>query len=64
MACNEKLKADRKPYPRTCSDCGLGPCTQQSDYRTRYAAATGQTERENIVEELRQDVAELHRMLK
>jgi len=63
MACNEKLKADGKLYQRTCSDCGLGPCNQQSDYRTRYAAATGQTEREVIVEELRQDVAELHRLL-
>jgi len=26
MACNKDLQADNQPYPRTCADCGLGPC--------------------------------------
>ena len=26
MACNEDLKKEGKPYPRTCADCFLGPC--------------------------------------
>ena len=26
MACNEDLKKENRPYPRTCADCGLGPC--------------------------------------
>lgn len=24
--CNETLRAENKPYPRTCAKCGLGPC--------------------------------------
>lgn len=24
--CTETLKAQGKPYPRTCQKCGLGPC--------------------------------------
>lgn len=30
MACNEDLEAQGKPYPRTCSDCGLGPCKKHA----------------------------------
>lgn len=26
MACNKDLQKDGKAYPRTCEDCGLGPC--------------------------------------
>lgn len=26
MACNEQLRAEGLPYPRTCADCKLGPC--------------------------------------
>ncbi len=26
MACQQELKDAGKSYPRTCSDCGLGPC--------------------------------------
>lgn len=26
MACNEDLKKAGGAYPRTCADCGLGPC--------------------------------------
>ena len=29
MTCNQILQAQRKPYPRTCAECGLGPCKQQ-----------------------------------
>lgn len=28
MTCNEILRREGKPYPRTCADCGLGPCKQ------------------------------------
>lgn len=24
--CTKKLQAAGKPYPRTCAECGLGPC--------------------------------------
>lgn len=27
MVCNRVLQNAGKPYPRTCSGCGLGPCT-------------------------------------
>lgn len=26
MACNEDLKKTADSWPRTCADCGLGPC--------------------------------------
>jgi hypothetical protein len=26
--CNEQLKTEDKPYPRTCAKCGLGPCKE------------------------------------
>lgn len=26
MTCQQQLRAEGKPYPRTCADCGLGPC--------------------------------------
>lgn len=26
MACNNELRENNKPYPRTCADCKLGPC--------------------------------------
>lgn len=26
MTCNKLLQAEGKSYPRTCPDCGLGPC--------------------------------------
>jgi hypothetical protein len=26
MACNQDLKNEGKEYPRTCADCGFGPC--------------------------------------
>jgi len=29
MTCNQILKAQHKAYPRTCAECGLGPCKQQ-----------------------------------
>lgn len=25
--CTQKLKAAGKPYPRTCAECGIGPCS-------------------------------------
>ena len=27
MTCSLKLRAEGKPYPRTCSKCKLGPCS-------------------------------------
>ena len=30
MTCNKLLQAEGKPYPRTCPDCGLGPCKGDS----------------------------------
>jgi hypothetical protein len=29
MTCQKILQAQNKPYPRTCEECGLGPCKQQ-----------------------------------
>lgn len=26
MTCQQVLRAEGKAYPRTCADCGLGPC--------------------------------------
>lgn len=26
MTCTNVLRRLNKPYPRTCADCGLGPC--------------------------------------
>jgi hypothetical protein len=26
MACNKQLQCEGKAYPRTCNECGLGPC--------------------------------------
>lgn len=26
MTCQQELRAAGSPYPRTCQDCGLGPC--------------------------------------
>lgn len=26
MTCQQELRRQGKPYPRTCQDCGLGPC--------------------------------------
>lgn len=26
MTCQQELRKQKKPYPRTCADCGLGPC--------------------------------------
>lgn len=31
--CNELLRANGKPYPRTCRECGLGPCKQAKPAR-------------------------------
>lgn len=28
--CNEKLKALNLPMPRTCRECGLGPCSEHN----------------------------------
>lgn len=28
MTCNKDLQTEGKTYPRTCSDCGLGPCNK------------------------------------
>ena len=29
MACQQDLRAAGKAYPRTCEDCGLGPCKKR-----------------------------------
>jgi len=62
MTCNEELKAENKPYPRTCAACGIGPCSE--NYEARYRACKGQVEREMIIEELRHDIPYLHRLLR
>lgn len=31
MACTHTLRDQGKPYPRTCSECGLGPCHYKRD---------------------------------
>lgn len=36
MACNQDLQRANQPYPRTCADCGLGPCK-------KYPRTTGLT---------------------
>lgn len=28
MTCSHQLRAQNRPYPRTCTDCGLGPCKE------------------------------------
>lgn len=33
--CNEYLRKTQKPYPRTCKECGLGPCKHQESSVTR-----------------------------
>jgi hypothetical protein len=54
--CNETLRAQGKPYPRTCKKCGLGPCigkpksdttppaapVQEPDYKALYEKAAKQ----------------------
>ena len=32
MTCSIELHRDGKPSPRTCSDCGLGPCRKNLAY--------------------------------
>lgn len=51
MACSEALKAEGKAYPRTCSDCGLGPCKRPGRATLRYVQAQGHT-----WEEIRQNM--------
>lgn len=46
MACAQALKAEGKAYPRTCSDCGLGPCKYSlapPRPQLRYVQAQGHT---------------------
>ena len=36
MTCQRQLREDCPPYPRTCADCGLGPCYQDTVEIIRY----------------------------
>jgi hypothetical protein len=45
--CNQVLKEQNKPYPRTCAQCRLGPC------RERPSAAEAIAEIERLTETLR-----------
>ena len=29
MSCSEELRKDGKAYPRTCAECGFGPCRKK-----------------------------------
>jgi len=42
--CNETLRAQGKPYPRTCKKCGLGPCIGKPKSDTTPPAAPVQYE--------------------
>lgn len=60
--CNQQLAKEGKPYPRTCHECGIGPCTQQEDAQAdalekirAYSAAPGWTNRQQIVNQVLQD---------
>jgi hypothetical protein len=39
MACNHDLQAEGRPYPRTCADCGIGPCKKHGNGNS-HAAVT------------------------
>lgn len=36
MTCQKQLHEAGLPYPRTCADCGLGPCHQDMTKSIRY----------------------------
>lgn len=38
--CNETLKAENKPCPRTCAKCGLGPCVGRPPFSQAPATPT------------------------
>ena len=39
MSCNNELRGAGKPYPRTCVDCGLGPCKKSVVDLIMYGAS-------------------------
>lgn len=39
MACNKDLQALDQPYPRTCADCGLGPCKKYPSFPLKRATS-------------------------
>jgi hypothetical protein len=39
MNCSQQLWADGKQAPKTCADCGLGPCRVRQDNRAPIARA-------------------------
>ena len=40
MTCSYALRAAGKPYPRTCTECGLGPCKYPRHQPPQAAAQT------------------------
>lgn len=40
MTCQQELRAIGKPYPRTCQECGLGPCRRAPAANTPAATVT------------------------
>lgn len=38
MACNAILQASQVPYPRTCGECGLGPCSNPAGMVAKHKA--------------------------
>jgi hypothetical protein len=51
MTCQEELRLAGEPYPRTCAECGLGPCREkQVDLIERVRVAVGFVREAIIVE--------------
>lgn len=55
MACNQELREQGKPYPRTCRDCGLGRCKRPSyqDLRAEIERLTKERDyKQTVIEKL------------
>ena len=48
MTCQQELRQQGKPYPRTCAECGLGPCKKL----TPAAPSTARTDLDNLVADI------------
>ena len=49
MSCQQVLMTLGKPYPRTCEDCGLGPCKNNTSKANSWFDCTD----EQLIEEVR-----------
>lgn len=60
MTCQQELRAAGQPYPRTCQDCGLGPCKRQGAATTvvplKVAEAPAKSDLLALIDELRAGV--------